>query len=145
MNSVKPELVTPLLAVSAWKHRSFVAAQAAILKLALSPAIESRPFGYICPGDVPEDTVAEPDRHGVASNSWNMLRAAGIIERLPLSITSTGIGIYSGRIQNKRPGAKGRWTACYRLASRPLALAWLARNCPDQVPPQRVVQQEMML
>lgn len=119
--SPKPELVAPLLAVSAWKHRALVQSQAEILRIALK-------MPYFSPGDVDQSHLTEADRHGVASNCWTALRAAGIISRMPITTTMPGVGIFGGRTRNNRPEAKGRWTSVYTLANRGLALAWLKRH-----------------
>ena len=137
MNPPKPETTEPLLAVSAWKHPQFIAAQAAIVKAALVNA-------YISPSDVPETVVRPEDRQGVASNAWNMLRALGIIQRVPLTLTVPERDIYGGRQRNGNEHAKGRWCAVYTLASKALAHEWLRRNAPHEpVPAARHCQQEM--
>lgn len=140
MNTPKPETVLPLLAVSAWKHRAFIAAQAAVVRLALE-----QPWFH--PGEIPEDIVTEADRQGVVSNAWNMLRSAEIIERLPMNYTNEREGVFGGRTRNANPKAKGRWVACYRLRSRALAEAWLERNCLPIATerPMVAVQEEMAL
>jgi len=115
----------PLLAVSAWKHQQLVDAQAKILGLALEK-------DYVSPADFAEDELAPNDRQGVASNAWNALRAAGLIDRLALGFNNPERGIFAGRIRNPNEAAKGRWVAVYFLLSRKLALAWLDRNSPGR-------------
>jgi len=129
ISRVKPETIEPLLAVSAWKHRQLVDAQSKILRFALQLS-DFTSTGF-SPADFAEDELAHgDDRQGIASNAWNALRAAEIIERLPLNFNSPKRGIFGGRIRNGNPSAKGRWTAVYRLTSRPLAEAWLDCNSP---------------
>lgn len=106
--------------VGSWKQDEFVAAQAAILRVALKQQ-------YFYPGDIPED-VAMESRQGVASNAWNSLRYLGLIERIDSDTRIIGLGIYGGRKRNTNPSAKGRWCAVYYLRSRPLAVAWLRRH-----------------
>lgn len=133
----KPETVLPLLAVSAWKHRAFIAVQAAIIRLALESP-------WFHPGEIPEDITDEANRQGVVSNAWNMLRTAEIIERLPMNYTNENEGVFGGRTRNNNPKAKGRWTACYRLRNRALALSWLDRNGCAVVPKIVTATQEEM-
>lgn len=134
---IKPEVASPMHAVGAWKQGAFVRMQAAIIRRAMAAS-------HVSPGDVAEDTVADEDRQGVASNAWNSLVALGVLERLPRTATFPAYEIYGGRTRNKNPGAKGRWTAVYRLTSPGLARSWMARH-GQPLEPQRVpVQQELL-
>lgn len=119
--------------MASWKQAQFVQAQRAVLAVAL----ERTWFG---PGDV-EYGLNPEDMQGVASNAWNSLRALGIVERAPMDLTDPASGIFGGRVRNKAECAKGRWTAVYRLKSRPLAKAWLERHGY----PVRAQQQELPL
>lgn len=139
MTPMKPEVVLPTHAVQAWKHREFVAAQAAVLRVALEKPMFSA-------ADVPEDVVRPESRQGVASNAWNSLRSLDIIERVPMATNHEELGIFGGRVRNGNGAAKGRWVAVYRLRSRALALAWLARNGSTvALAEPAAVQQEMAL
>ncbi len=119
--AIKPEVAHPMHCVGYYKHAAFVAAQAAILRIAASKT-------YVSPADVPETVTAADDRQGVASNAWNSLRALGILERMPLAFTDASREIYAGRTRNTNPGAKGRWVAVYRLTSLAAAKTWMERN-----------------
>ena len=108
-------------AVNAFKHDLLVRVAGHIVKRALVQA-------YVSANDVPVDIVEKEHRQGVASNAWNHLSSLEIIELLPLNFNAPGLGIYSGRIQNKNDGAKGRWVGVYRLINPALARLWAARN-----------------
>jgi hypothetical protein len=139
MIPLKPETVGPVIAVSSWKHREFIKVQAAIIKAALASSV-------ISAGDIDENIVGEASAQGVKSNGWNVLRALGIIERVPLSFTDETRGIFGGRICNRHESAKGRWVAVYRLSSRAMALAWLERNGHQVAQPEpAAIQQEMAI
>ena len=133
---IKPETVLPMHAINAWKQRQFVAAQAAVLRVALAK-------DWFSPADVPEDTVSESSRQGVASNAWNSLRALEIIDRAPMSLNVESAGIFGGRTRNTNPSAKGRWCAVYVLRSRSLALKWLERHEQPVAVSAKPQQQEM--
>jgi hypothetical protein len=121
MLTLPPQISDAERAVNAYKHELLVRVMAHIVRRGLGQA-------YIFAGDVPEDIVEKEHRQGVASNAWNALRALEIIEALPLNFNDPGHEIFAGRRQNKNDGAKGRWTAVYRLRSRDLAHAWLRAN-----------------
>ena len=127
-----------LLAVSAWKHRQLVEAQRCILVAALRLPV----FG---PEGVEDSSVLKESRQGCVSNGYNGLVAAEIIERLPLSYNDEAKGIFGGRVKNGKAGAKGRWTAAYRLVSRSLAEAWLERHGFKVERPAVARQEEMAL
>jgi hypothetical protein len=121
MLTLPPQISDAERAVAAYKHELLVRVMAHIVRRSLCQT-------YVFAGDVPEDIVAEQHRQGVASNAWNALRALEIIEALPLTANDPERGIFAGRKQNPNGGAKGRWVAVYRLASRARARAWANAN-----------------
>lgn len=123
MIELKPELNLPVNAVQAWKHELLVKVQHAILDASDSKAIFS-------PNDVPEDIIPKDHKKGVASNAWNALRCAEVIERLPMGFTDPALGIYGGRVEKDKAHAmgKGNWVAAYRLKSDALKRTWRERN-----------------
>ena len=103
---------------------------------------------YVYPGDVPEDIVPAADRQGVVSNAWGSLDSLEIIEKLPMNFTDVDRAIFGGRKCNTNPGAKRRWTGCYRLKSAAAARTWLERNSPPPPPATaqiHAVEQELAL
>ncbi len=110
-----------LLAVATWKHQQLTEAQRCILEAGLRKDI----FG---PEDVADTAVKPENRQGCVSNGYNGLVAAEIIEKMPLSFNDEERGVFGGRIKSGKKGAKGRWTAAYRIKSRSLAEAWLVRH-----------------
>ncbi len=108
-------------AVCHYKHELLTLVMAHIVRRALVQA-------YVSAGDVPEDIIAKEHRQGVASNAWNALRSLEIIEAVPLGLVDQGRGIFSGRMRNPNPDAKGRWVTVYRLKSRNAAVTWATRN-----------------
>lgn len=139
MKTPSTEISDAERAVMAYKSELMVRVMAAIIHVAFR-----KPF--FSPSDINPDIVPEKDHQGCLSNSWNTLAALEIIERLPMTYTDPELGIFGGRIRNENPGAKKRWTACYRLYSRPLAETWLARNGhPVQRKPEVVGEQLQMV
>lgn len=137
MIPLKPEVILPIIAIQANKHRAFVKVQAAIIQVALSKV-------YFSPADIPEDIVCEADRQGCCSNGWSVLRSLEIIERVPMDLNNEALKIFGGRTRNTNLKSKGRFVSVYRLRSRALALCWLERN--GQATPARQVtatQQEL--
>lgn len=124
MTALKPEVVLPALAVMQWKTREMHKMEAAIVRHALV-------CHYVYPGDIPEDTVAEASRQGVASNAWNVLEAAEVIQKTPLAFNDEARKIFGGRKRNTNPKAKGRWASVYFLKSRVLAEELLRRIDPQ--------------
>lgn len=118
---IKPEIAQAMHLVGAWKQDALVSVQAEIIRVAMRKS-------YFSPADIAEDIVTDADRQGVASNGWNALRAAGVIDRLPVTFTNAALGIYGGRVQNTNPRAKGRWVAAYQLVSLALAREWMTRH-----------------
>lgn len=118
---IKPEIAEAMHLVGSWKHEALVSVQAEIIRVAMRK-------DYFSPADIAEDIVSDADRQGVASNGWNALRSAGVIERVPTAYTNAALGIYGGRVQNTNPRAKGRWVAAYTLVSVALAREWMSRH-----------------
>lgn len=125
-------------AVHHYKHELLVRVMAHIVRRALLQA-------YVSANDVPEDIVEKEHRQGVASNAWNALRALEILEMMPMNLSDERAQIFGGRIQNQNEGAKGRWVAAYRLASRAKAVAWANANnvrlAESELPGQQAGQQ----
>ena len=138
MSAIKTELASPMHAVNGWKQKEFVAAQAAVLRIALT-------HDHFSPADLPENSTLPEHRQGVASNAWNSLTALNIIQRVPMSLTVPAKKIYGGRTMNTNPSAKGRWCSVYHLASRSLALAWLERHGVPVTVPAAPVQTNLAL
>ena len=136
----KPETVVPMLAMSAWKHELLVKAQRTILHAALSAY--PHPFG---PGDETDLPEMAGHEQGVVSNAWNALRCAEIIERVSITYSEPSRAIHGGRRRNPDPKDKGRWTAMYRLRSRPLALEWLKRHGFETKEPVETKQEDLPL
>ena len=129
MKPTPEPVATALNSVQTWKHEQLVAAQ----KLVLATALHQFTFG---PGDVDDSSIASEHRQGCLSNAYNALVAAEIIERLPMHHNDPEAGIVCGRIRNQKEGAKGRWTAAYRLRSFALATSWLARHSDGETKPE---------
>lgn len=138
MMTLPPQVSDAERAVTQYKHKLHAEAMTRIVLVALQKR-------FFSPANIPEDTMPAEHRQGVGSNAWNTLAALEIIERLPMGFTSDADKIYGGRIKNTNPGAKGRWTACYRLKSATLAKVWMERNGPPRTiaAPIPMVQQEL--
>ena len=139
MKTPSAPITDALLAVSAYKSALLVDAQRRIVAVA-----KRKP--YFSADDLPTDWLAPEHRQGIASNAFNALRACEVIERLPLMFNDPERDIFAGRSKNGNPGAKGRWVACYRLASLAKAEAWLRANPEPVRQPSQVlagVQEEM--
>ena len=138
MKTPSSEISDAERAVSNYKHELLVRVMAAIIRVAFT-----KPF--FSPADIPEDIVADQHHQGVLSNSWNALTALEIIERLSMGFTDEERKIFGGRIKNTNPGAKGRWTACYKLKSKALAETWLVRNKQAASVPKPVATEQLAL
>lgn len=121
MKTLPPPISDAERAVAGFKHELLIRVQGEIVRAAMRRQ-------YVSPGDISPDIVPDDSHQGVLSNAWSGLYALEIIDRLPMDFTDADKGIFAGRIQNKQPGAKGRWTACYKLKSAALARCWLERN-----------------
>ncbi len=138
MKTPSPEISDAERAVNAYKHELLVRVMAAIIRVAFT-----KPF--FSPADIPEDIVADAHRQGCTSNGWNALTALEIIERLSMGFTDEERKIFGGRIKNTNPGAKSRWTACYKLKSKTLADTWMIRNKQAASVPKPVATEQLAL